>query len=638
MARRILSLVLFLAVFPFFSDAFAVIVEGKTDKVTVSVFIDSKEINPKQDVEVLIRLQMHDDWHTYWTNPGDAGLSTQIKWQLPDGYAVEKPIFSRPQKFMFDGLVMYGYNDVAYLRTKIKQLKDNLTDGDSKSFSVTVSWLACRDVCVPETVKLSFVLPINNNQSEISHEEIAELKVSESFFSKFSDWRALYEVKNGNRLLINIDSYSLDIAKDVKNVLFIPHQKDIIVNSAEQKIGYDGNGRFSLEIPLENVDFDKLSGVLLLSDADGDTGYEVILDKGKNLNAYDPLDYEDQGLWLIMLMAFAGGLILNLMPCIFPILTIKVISLVQSPYNKYKARIESLLYFFGVVFSFFLIATILIWLRSGGEQIGWGFQLQSPVFVVVMIVVFTVIFLMLLDVVNLRSSLVNRVGKISFKRQKINAFMTGFLAVLIASPCTGPFMGIAIGYTLAKPIYICYPVFLALSVGYALPFALAGLFPNFIHRFLPKPGRWMDVLKKIFAIPVLLTIVWLFWVLFSQIEVKSGDRVGEILWRPYNRDEVAQAVASGEKVFLDFTAKWCITCLANEKIALHSKEFERLVKNEKILLFKADWTTHSSEIAQSLADYGRNSIPLYVYYNGEGNNYEILPQLLTPGILEKYLK
>lgn len=210
--------------------------------------------------------------------------------------------------------------------------------------------------------------------------------------------------------------------------------------------------------------------------------------------------------------------------------------------------------------------------------------------------------------------------------------------MLIASPCTGPFMGIAIGYTLAKPIYVYYPVFLALSVGYALPFALVGLFPKFIHRFLPKPGKWMDILKKIFAIPVFLTIMWLFWVLFSQIEANRGERVREVLWRTYNRDIVAQAVASGEKVFIDFTAKWCITCLANEKIALQSKEFERLVRTGKIQAFKADWTSRSAEIAQSLAYYGRNSIPLYVYYNGEGGNYVILPQLLTPGILENYLK
>lgn len=638
MAKKILCLALLLGGFLFFSEAMAATTKNETDKVTVSVITSSEEVNPTQDIDVLIRLQMHDDWHTYWSNPGDAGLATRVKWQLPKGYAVDEPVLSRPRKFMFDGLVQYGYDDVAYLRTKIKPRPENLPDGSRKYFSAAVSWLACKDVCVPETVKLDFVLPVTSKPAKIAPEWLAEDAAASTRFAQRPDWKAVYEVKAGKRLLINIDSHGLELVKNVKKILFIPHQKDIIANMAAQKAGYDGNGRLSLEIPLENDNFAEISGVLLLEDANGDKGYELTLQAGKQLENYKPVNYEDRDLWLIMLMAFFGGLILNLMPCIFPILTIKVISLAQSPYNKYKARVESLLYFLGVVFSFFLIATILIWLRSTGEQIGWGFQLQSPIFVSIMIVIFAIIFLMLLDIVNLRNPFANRVGRISFKRQKINAFLTGFFAVLIASPCTGPFMGIAIGYTLAKPIYVYYPVFLALSIGYALPFTLAGLFPKFIHRLLPKPGKWMDILKKIFAIPVFLTIMWLFWVLFSQVEANRRVKVREVLWRPYNRETVAQLVASDERIFINFTAKWCITCLANEKIALQSKEFEHLIRTKKIQAFKADWTSRSAEISQSLADYGRNSIPLYVYYDGQDGNYVILPQLLTPGILEKYLK
>ena len=245
---------------------------------------------------------------------------------------------------------------------------------------------------------------------------------------------------------------------------------------------------------------------------------------------------------------------------------------------------------------------------------------------------------MLLDIVNLKNPFANKVGRISFKRQKINAFMTGFFAVLIASPCTGPFMGIAIGYTLSKPIYVYYPVFLALSVGYALPFVLAGLFPKFIHKFLPKPGKWMDILKKIFSIPVLLTVVWLFWVLFNQVNDRKGLQPSNILWQKYDAAKVEQLVEDGEKVFVDFTAKWCITCLANEKIALQSEEFEALVKKHRIQTFKADWTSKSADIALALASYGRNSIPLYVYYKDRNSEPVILPQLLTPQILKNYIK
>lgn len=632
-----LNLILFLGAMFAVSQASAVVVEDETDKVTASIITSSEEINPEQDIDVLIRLKMHNDWHTYWSNPGDAGLSTQVKWNLPRGYKTEEPVFSQPQKFVFDELVQYGYGDVAYLKTKIKPHDEKLPAGSEKYFSAVVSWLACKDVCVPETVKLNFTIPITNKMAEMTSEWPQEVSKAKQTFPIIADWKAEYEVK-GQNLLINIDSHDFNFAKNSRRILFIPHQKDKIVNTAEQKVGFDGNAKLSIEIPLEDNDIKQLSGVLILKQAEGETAYELSMKPQKNLQIYEPINYDNYNLFLIMLMAFVGGLILNFMPCIFPILTIKAISLAQSPYNKRKSQIESMLYFLGVVVSFFLIATVLIWLRSKGEQIGWGFQLQSPVFVGVMIVIFTIIFLMLLDLVSLRNPFANKVGRISFKRQKINAFMTGFFAVLIASPCTGPFMGIAIGYTLAKPIYVYYPVFLALSVGYALPFALVGLFPKFVHSLLPRPGKWMDILKKIFAIPVFLTIIWLFWVLFNQINIRSSHESPEVSWRPYNSDIVDNLVINKEKVFIDFTAKWCITCLANEKIALQSEEFERLVRTRKIHIFKADWTNRSPEIAQALAHYGRNSIPLYVYYNGEERNYIILPQLLTPGILKDYLK
>ena len=201
-----MSPALFLAVFLFFSEAVAATAENETDKVTASVITSSEKVNPTQDIDVLIRLQMHDDWHTYWSNPGDAGLSTQVKWQLPEGYVVEEPVLSRPQKFMFDGLVQYGYGDVAYLRTKIKPQPESLPEGSRKYFSAVVSWLACKDVCVPETVKLNFMLPVTNRLTEISQEWAAEAAAAKPRFSHRPDWKALYEVKDGNRLLINIDS------------------------------------------------------------------------------------------------------------------------------------------------------------------------------------------------------------------------------------------------------------------------------------------------------------------------------------------------------------------------------------------------------------------------------------------------
>ncbi len=341
------------------------------------------------------------------------------------------------------------------------------------------------------------------------------------------------------------------------------------------------------------------------------------------------------GLWLVLLMAFVGGIILNFMPCIFPILAIKAISLSQTSYSKYKNRMESLFYTLGVVISFLFMASVLLILRKHGEYLGWGFQLQSPVFVTVMIIIFAVIALMFLDVLSLNNPFADKLGRMSFKNHLISSFMTGFLAVLIASPCTAPFMGVAVGYTLSAPVYLYYPVFLVLGLGYALPFALAGLFPKKIAKILPRPGKWMVILKRIFAIPVILTCVWLMWVLYNQLIPQKNN---DLLWKNYDALAISELVEKKEPVFVDFTAKWCITCLVNKKAALQSEEFRKLVENHKIHLFRADWTNNSEEIAKALESYGRNSIPLYVYYNGKSKDYVLLPQILTPGVLEEYLR
>lgn len=344
---------------------------------------------------------------------------------------------------------------------------------------------------------------------------------------------------------------------------------------------------------------------------------------------------------IIILMAFVGGLILNFMPCILPILTIKAISLVQSRNNLQTMKLESLLYLFGVVVSFLTIASALVFLRLQGEYVGWGFQLQSPVFVAIMLGIFIIIFLMLLDVINVKPLFADKFGRISLSQRKFNAFLTGFFAVLIASPCTAPFMGIAVGYTLSQPIYVYYPVFLSLGLGYALPFTLIGFFPRLLSRLLPKPGKWMVTLKKVFAVPVFLTCVWLLWVLNSQVRVvfvHQEKNVSSLNWDVYDISKVSSLVAAGEPVFIDFTAKWCITCLANERMALETERFHSLIKSKKIHIFKADWTNDDENVTKALEMYGRSSIPLYVYYNGKDGKYVILPQLLTSGIIEEYLK
>lgn len=346
----------------------------------------------------------------------------------------------------------------------------------------------------------------------------------------------------------------------------------------------------------------------------------------KNSLPQRPLEVEKKGLplWLnAMLLAFAGGIILNLMPCVLPVLFIKIIGVIKER-DRRRSIADAWAYLAGVLVCFTAMATVLMMLKTRGAALGWGFQLQSPYFTGAMAVVFFVLALMFLDVIRFN---------FSFGKLPSGAFLTGLLAVLVASPCTAPFMGAAIGWILTSNVspYAFYGVFAALGLGYALPFFCAGLFPEFLQKILPRPGKWMLWLKRFFALPMLMTCGWLLWILSGY---ETAPAAG---WQPYNRAEVERLAKAGEKVFVDFTAKWCLTCLANEKTVLNGERFAALAKERGIRLFKADWTQRSEKITEALAGFGRSSIPLYVYYRGDGG-FVLLPQILTFDAVEKALR
>ena len=339
-------------------------------------------------------------------------------------------------------------------------------------------------------------------------------------------------------------------------------------------------------------------------------------------------------LWVILLMAFAGGIILNLMPCIFPVLSIKIISLANM--NTEERSIEALFYGIGVIVSMMIIAGLLYGLRIFDSTIGWGFHMQSPYFVGFMFVLFIILTLLMLDIINVNNSCLSRFAFLHFENHKVNAFMTGLLAVVIATPCTAPFMGAAIAYALMAPIYIYFPIFFTLGLGYALPFAILAWNPLKIKSILPKPGKWMSVLKKILSVPLIFTCIWLLWVLLAQLGVVVSGR--NLAWQDYDLNRVEQALENKQPVFIDFTAKWCITCMVNKQAALQSDDLAKIVKEKNILLLRADATNKDEKISKALAFYGRASVPLYIYYDGKSDDYLILPQILTPAILKEYLQ
>ena len=324
-----------------------------------------------------------------------------------------------------------------------------------------------------------------------------------------------------------------------------------------------------------------------------------------------------------LMFAFLGGIILNLMPCVFPVLFIKIIGIVQDKTRR-RRIIDAFCYLAGVMTCFLVIAGVLQLLKQQGTAIGWGFQLQSPWFVATMAVVFFVLFLSFLDIINFNIPLHYRFS---------GPFLTGLVAVLVASPCTAPFMGAAIGWILTADVhtYIFYGVFAALGLGYALPFFCAEFFPHIMQKILPRPGKWMLWLKRAFAVPMLLTCIWLLWVLWGNVSARLGP------WQEYNQTKIENLTSKGEKVFIDFTAKWCITCLVNERAVLNTDKFIGFAQENNIHLFRADWTNRNAEITAALSQYNRGSVPLYIYYGTDGQ-YQILPQILTFRGISKVLR
>ncbi len=377
--------------------------------------------------------------------------------------------------------------------------------------------------------------------------------------------------------------------------------------------------------------------------------------------------------WLLaVLLAMLGGAILNLMPCVFPVLSIKALSLANSGEDASHRRQHGWAYTAGVVLSFVAIAAALLLVRAGGEAVGWGFQLQSPALVLGLVYLFFILGMALLGVLELGSGLSNIGGKLAAKGGLKGSFFTGMLATLVASPCTAPFMGTALGYAMTQPALASLSVFAALGLGMALPFLALTYVPN-LHRWLPKPGAWMETFKELLAFPLLLTAIWLLWVLGRQTGADhlalalcgllslgfglwlwrkrgTANRLIALAavalaiylpanvqeqqddgWQPYQASSWQSVRAQGRPVFVNVTADWCLTCLANEKLVFSQREVQIEIADADLQLIKADWTRYNPEITQLLAQYQRNGVPLYLMFpaNPEADP-EVLPQILTP--------
>ena len=489
----------------------------------------------------------------------------------------------------FDIIDEYVYKKSAYFHLKLKQTKD---------VELTFSFVECNDVCKPQS--LSFDLQeLPQTPKEIWNNMQSDLKMS------LPQKLSVNSPTSQNKIQIELPPHT--------NVSFLPAQSGRV---AEQSIKIsEENNKTLISWENDSTESEPLSQALV-----------VTPDKSYALE----IGYKDApefGLTYILLLAFFGGIILNAMPCVFPILSLKIFTLLNKN-NEPRRFARAFSYTLGVVTCFMLLTAILVLVKHEGAAIGWGFQLQSPWFVGVMAMLFFLLFLLMIDILHFPDFNNNKTYKLS----GINAFCTGFFAVLIASPCTGPFMGAAIGYAFMQNDAQIFAIFAMLAIGYALPYALIEMFPHMLGRILPKPGKWMKTVKYILAVPLLLTALWLLSILATQINHSSEQATEELNWQPYDAQQITNAAANGERVFIDFTADWCLTCQFNEKILLNTERFKRFVADKNVKLFRADLTEDNDIYTAALNAYGRDGIPVYVYY--VDGKYEILPLFFSIGSLK----
>ena len=611
--------------------------------------ITNLQSSSQESFYVGVRLEMQDGWHTYWENPGDSGSPFEAKWTTDTGVIIENVSWPTPQTIPYPPLMTYGYEgDVVFPFQVFRSLDTELT-----KISLDFDFLICADICIPEQATLTLDLT-SASSSDLLDQAIDNLP------TKLVKTTSAI---SGDELKVVFQS-----PKEFSSAYIFPREGNLFVYTNNQAITAIEDNIFEITLPLAQEGVESFSGIINL-DGQGFQFEEQIASSG------------GMSLWQAILFALIGGLILNLMPCVFPVISLKVLSFVSMGGDDHaKIRNHALAFVGGVMSTFLSIATALMIIRSTGSMIGWGYQLQSPVVVGSLTLIMLGIGMILLTNINVAAGLTNIGSSVQNRNDYSGSFFTGVLAVVVASPCTAPFMGAAVGYALLQPSFATLPIFLSLGLGFAGPYLILAIKPQWISS-LPKPGPWMETLKQFFAFPMIATALWLMWVFMVQT---SGDALvqplllglslGLAIWMiaafkgkwkwlgltvtfiasiqifnnlPNNANEITQSAdadswnlsiesdlqANNQAYLINFTAAWCITCQTNEKAALARTSVQDYLAEQNIKYIKADWTNRNEDIAVGLAKYERSGIPLYIFWKPGMRNSKILPAVLTEDLL-----
>ncbi|WP_304625800.1 protein-disulfide reductase DsbD [uncultured Parasutterella sp.] len=634
---------------------------------------------PGTEFEIGLLLRHDSKWHTYWKSTGDTGLPTRIQWSLPQGWHASEILWPTPDVFKIGDLVNYGYGDEVLLPVRIS-VPASAEVGSVQDIKAEVSWLMCADQCVPGKASLTLAVQVADKDGGATKTSTLFEASHTAMPSPLSDASGVFDPKT-HAVRVTFKS-----TEPFHHFYVFAEGDDSVVYGAPQSVSRSAD---KISVTLQGTDELKagsqFSGVFAADGGPRKGGwagsFSVPLESGTVAAPTVSDDTPQTGLssWLAVAMAFIGGLILNVMPCVFPVLSLKILSLVQDR-QRINLPLHGVVFTLGVLLTMLVLAGVLIAVKSAGISVGWGFQLQSPIFVASLAVIFAAISVNLLGWFEFSGV---RVSGGSYSNSLLNCFATGVLAVVAASPCTAPFMGAALGYALTASIRESIFVFLALGLGMSLPWLVLSLFPV-LTAWMPKPGAWMNVFRKLMAIPMLLTMIWLLWVLSQQVSFTAlvlyiaavislcvclflyGKLQFSLLtaklpivlsaacavllfaaassplfrqpdaavqaadaWSP---QAVENALEAGKPVFVDFTASWCVTCQANKIAVLDREDIREAFKQHGVVFLVADWTNQNPDITQALESFGRSGVPLYILYSPEGKT-TVLPELLTKNIV-----
>ncbi|MBU0725005.1 MAG: thioredoxin family protein [Alphaproteobacteria bacterium] len=652
-----------------------------TDHVTAELVAGAQSAVPGQTIRIGLHKQIIPHWHTYWENPGDSGLPTTIEWKLPEGTTAGEILWPAPERIAVGPIMNYGYEGEVTLLTDIA-IPATAAVGGSFPIRATVDWLVCEEICIPEQVTLGLDLPIIAAGSDpgLAHPAIA---AAEARLPVDSSWPASFQARDG-AIVLAVEVAGLR-AESIEDIWFYADQWGVQNHAAPQALSVEP-GRIVMSVRADDAlpaDLAALTGVLVVKERTGDgvltQAFTIAAPAGAVAAGGGVAGFDSIGFGTALLFALLGGLILNLMPCVFPVLSMKALSLVSHARSEPAVvRLHGFAYTAGVLASFAALAALLVALKAAGQQIGWGFQFQSPVFVLLVAYLLFAVGLSLSGVFTIGASVAGVGSGLAARSGYAGSFFTGVLATIVATPCTAPFMGAAMGFALAAPTPVLFAVFLVLGLGLALPYILLSLFPPLL-RFLPRPGPWMERFKQFLAFPMYGAAVWLVWVLSLQAgadgvlialagmlliafaawlydTTRRSGRVGRLTgtglatlaalaaiiggyvaadraqlmsaqasavesgaeavtpWEAYTPEKLAALRAESRPVFVNFTAAWCITCLVNERVALNRPAIAEAFQSGDITYLKGDWTNQDKAITEKLAEFGRSGVPLYLFY------------------------